>query len=323
MSQINPNHKTVTIPTTSNPYRVIVNGVEFKFEAGATVEVPPEVAAAINTSVNAAADLVKPGEVQPPFGASWNDLTDKPFGEIGGDTITWDGDTTGLQTINGIYFKVSDALVARADLAQGYTITIYDSDKGATETIQLSDDAFVAEENGAGYALYAADPASGAFPIVILAGEGTPYDSGVYFLKGNAAGLKQRVTSLTIPGFTGFPTVKKIDEKYLPNTSGGGIKTAIIKQVGYDNALAGLQTTESAEAVYFTCTNMTFEEAYATIMKGEPLSAMIMFLSGTLMMAYADYVMLATPFTGFPCIYIESDGGAINWTADGLSTEVI
>ena len=64
------NYETVTIPTTSNPFRVIVNGVEYKYEAGATVEVPPEVAAAINASVNAAADLVKPGEVKPPFGAS-------------------------------------------------------------------------------------------------------------------------------------------------------------------------------------------------------------------------------------------------------------
>jgi hypothetical protein len=80
--------KTIKIPSTMIPYRVIVNGKEYVYEAGATVEVPDEVAIAIENSVAAAEDLVEPApnaSNQP----DWN-LTDeaapgfiknKPFGE--------------------------------------------------------------------------------------------------------------------------------------------------------------------------------------------------------------------------------------------------
>ena len=101
-------YETVTIPTTSNPYRVIVNGVEYKYEAGATVEVPPEVAAAINASVNAASDLVKPGEVSPPFGAS---------GDSGGGsdiffiTATTDYETREI-TIDKTYDEALEAYIS-------------------------------------------------------------------------------------------------------------------------------------------------------------------------------------------------------------------
>lgn len=98
------NYETVTIPTTSNPFRVIVNGVEYKYEAGATVEVPPEVAAAINASVNAASNLVKPGGVKPPFDASG--------GSGGGSDFVVNFSTADTQTftVDKTYAEVIEAI---------------------------------------------------------------------------------------------------------------------------------------------------------------------------------------------------------------------
>lgn len=94
---------------------------------------------------------------------------------------------------------------------------------------------------------------------------------------------------------------------------GGGIKTAIIKSSDYDNALAGVQAAV-AEAVTYECINMTFEEAYQTIVSGEPLNAVLMrVISGpaiiscfVMLMENAVYIV---PITG-------SD--ALSWTADGI-----
>ena len=51
---------------------------------------------------------------------SWNDLTDKPFGvEMGEAEITWDGDITGLESVNVGQFslyKVSDTVLSEEQL---------------------------------------------------------------------------------------------------------------------------------------------------------------------------------------------------------------
>ena len=52
----------------------------------------------------------------------------------------------------------------------------------------------------------------------------------------------------------------------------GGVKTAIIRDSGYLNAIAGLSTMISGAPKYtYKCINMTFEEAYETMLNGEPL----------------------------------------------------
>lgn len=61
---------------------------------------------------------------------------------------------------------------------------------------------------------------------------------------------------------------------------GGGIKTAIIKSSEYDNALSGVSTAGAA-AVTYECTNMTFEEAYQTIVSGEPMNVVLMSVGET------------------------------------------
>ena len=60
--------------------------------------------------------------------SSWNDLTDKPFGDLsnGSNTVTWDEIMDGKVNADGELFKVSDALPTENDLVNGYTITFAD-----------------------------------------------------------------------------------------------------------------------------------------------------------------------------------------------------
>lgn len=68
-----------------------------------------------------------------PENISWNDLTNKPF-EDALETITWDGDTTGKETMSGNY-KISDTYIqpdkfigATIHFANGYTYTVVEED---------------------------------------------------------------------------------------------------------------------------------------------------------------------------------------------------
>lgn len=56
--------KTVTIPTCANPFVVIVNGIKYTYPAGATMEVPDDVAEVIEQHEEAKPE---PAPVAPPF----------------------------------------------------------------------------------------------------------------------------------------------------------------------------------------------------------------------------------------------------------------
>lgn len=102
--------------------------------------------------------------------------------------------------------------------------------------------------------------------------------------------------------------------------SGGGIKTAIIKQDGYDNALAGIATTASEEIFSYTCLNMTYEEARQIMLAGEPLSILIMdYNNFGVHSHYATDVMLSAIS---PIIIFGDDVNSrdIYWGNKGVST---
>lgn len=113
----------------------------------------------------------------------------------------------------------------------------------------------------------------------------------------------------------------------------GGIKTAIIRDSGYLNAIAGLSTMMSADPVYtYECLNMTFEEAYETMVNGEPLSVvgMVTFDGMIPVNTNGDVFFLGLGF-GVECIsivfYASINGEIVTlttlfWTANGLSTEL-
>lgn len=106
---------------------------------------------------------------------------------------------------------------------------------------------------------------------------------------------------------------------------GAGIKTAIIKDSGYDNLLSGIMSAAPAPVLYtYECLNMTFDEAYGTMASGEPLAVYGMLTSEGPVNTYGE-LMFAGTATGVPCIMVIFDSvfasGELYWTADGLSTE--
>ena len=108
----------------------------------------------------------------------------------------------------------------------------------------------------------------------------------------------------------------------------GGIKTAIIRDSGYLNAIAQLspmmQTGPSTPAVTYECLNMTFEEAYETMVNGEPLMVVGM-ITREGAVNIQGVALFSGTMMGVPCIVlsfmISSDATVtLYWTADGLST---
>lgn len=122
--------------------------------------------------------------------------------------------------------------------------------------------------------------------------------------------------------------------KRIPSSGlGGVVKTAIIKDSRYDDAIATmmnpgspglLDAVEPEVTVTLSCLNMTFEEAYETMANGEPLDAkaMVVFNSPMVIPAQAITFVGIAAF-GVPAIvfYALIDGMNFNlfWTADGIS----
>lgn len=103
----------------------------------------------------------------------------------------------------------------------------------------------------------------------------------------------------------------------------GGIKTAIIRDSGYLNAIAGVSTMASdAPAYTYECLNMTFEEAYETMANGELLMVVCMLTADGAINIQGATDFLGT-MMGVPCIVLRfmiSSVFTLYWTADGLST---
>ena len=207
--------KVVTIPKDRNPFIVIVNGVEYKYPAGATIEVPDSVADVIEKYEGA---KPKPDPNPAPGGNSgssvqtdWNQtdpsaadfIKNKPFGDspTGGDTLYWDGNTEGLVDVGGIGCLVSDKLPTMSDLANGGVIvgTMFD---GSTVSIQFTASEVIDVDG------------DGSFITINDAVNVFNHESihGVALMKSKTG----YISSFTINGYTGFPVTKKMEEKYLP-----------------------------------------------------------------------------------------------------------
>lgn len=106
----------------------------------------------------------------------------------------------------------------------------------------------------------------------------------------------------------------------------GGIKTAIIRDSRYLNAIAGVSTMMSQNPpITCECINMTFEEAYETMAKGEPLNVVGMLMDRGPINIQGLVVFTGTEAFGVPCIWVvfqfnSASGIELYWTADGLST---
>lgn len=133
--------------------------------------------------------------------SSWNDLTDRPFYEApdGSDTLTWDGNTEGLDVIEGYYYLVSESIVTSGHLQNGFSFVL---NTGVVMTVDSSgfDDTGFALVNEGAFFVYA---------------ENEFAKPGIYLLKDDS----MYTAALTIPGYAGFPSVKPLDPKYLPMQS--------------------------------------------------------------------------------------------------------
>ena len=139
------------------------------------------------------------------------------------------------------------------------------------------------------------------------------------------------VTTLEEAAETAHVLIEENGEIYrVPKTAvggaGGGIKTAIIRDSRYLNAIAGVSTMASAApAVTFECINMTFEEAYETMAKGEPLNVVGMLTNPDVLATnmQGSVLFAGTASFGVPCLGVIFFGKktiTLYWTADGLST---
>ena len=105
----------------------------------------------------------------------------------------------------------------------------------------------------------------------------------------------------------------------------GGVKTAIIRDSRYLNAIAEISTMAAPGPAYtYECINMTFEEAYETMLNGEPLMTVGMFTVEGAMNIQGAIAFMGTAM-GVPCIMLSfmigsSTVALLYWTADGLST---
>ena len=115
----------------------------------------------------------------------------EPFETVGGDTLTWDGNTEGLESFDGVYFKVSNHVLTAEDLANGGTVN-----SAYGDSVSFTAEGVV--------------PIDGVGLLIMefaLAGA-----DGIYLLN---AGVDEYISSLTINGYTGFTTTK-LKEEYIP-----------------------------------------------------------------------------------------------------------
>lgn len=177
-----------------------------------------EVAVAESISENASVLVEDGGEVKrTPY--SWNTLNGRPFGEspTGGDTLTWDGNTEGLVNVQDFLFKVSERTPTIGDFANGGELHTIADGTELRQTIAAED---VGEVGGGTFVVFGTN----AEQIWIVPDTGVGFDyegivfpeSGIYFLALAAVGINGYIASLAISGYTGFPTVKQIESKYIP-----------------------------------------------------------------------------------------------------------
>ena len=144
----------------------------------------------------------------------WNELEDKPFGELstGSDTLHWDGNREGLVRAN----DYDQYLISKS------TPTLEDFANGASNTY-LQSGTEMSTNLGMGTAIY--EVGDGCIVVgnsIIALKDNASLGDTVYPKKGTYftwIGNNDYTTSLTINGYNGFPSSKQIDPQWIPNHS--------------------------------------------------------------------------------------------------------
>lgn len=157
----------------------------------------------------------------------WSNVQNKPFETVGGDTLTWDGNTEGLE-----YISLDGDVVALYHVSNA-TPTVEDLDKGYALSFQYGNTVNTSyQDTGAGFIILSSD-----FAGVIVYEEAVGVDldgiifpkSGIYFVNIDMGAESDYANKLTINGYTGF-TKETIKQEVLPEpvlTSPSGKKFKI------------------------------------------------------------------------------------------------
>lgn len=239
---------------------------------------------------------------------SWNDLQDKPFYE---ETkvvneplnITWDGKTTGLVSVQNVYFKVSDSIFTDEQIKL-MTITTNDESMTPAKIGDIWDEALGAQ-------IFPSTDVTAAIAIIVARKDGailSAYgmeavfpEKGLYFAKfPNSVA----VTSLTTTEPIEYTktTVKKLDKKYLPDNIGGGKVLKIIRSDfgNYLSEVSPMLTGYTYEA------NMTLEEARAAFRACE-LDGVVFYNGNARIDMYYSAEALSNSgivYFGFACVFM-------------------
>ncbi len=179
-------------------------------------------------------------------------IKNKPFGEMYGDTLVFDGNTDGLPNVYEMLFKVSDAIPTYNDIANGgYSIVNGNMTPFSAEDLPESD---VVSPDGIIMAgLFAIVPPEMAGVESEYLGMAFP-EAGTYFAY--SAGMGAFVTELQINGYTEFWGLKKLDRKYLVPTRAALLYsdgTYLHKEVNTSDASTRLTNNELREIVFSGC----------------------------------------------------------------------
>ena len=169
----------------------------------------------------------------------WSNVQNKPFETVGGDTLTWDGNTEGLE-----YISLDGDVVALYHVSNA-TPTVEDLDKGYALSFQYGNTVNTSyQDTGAGFIILSSD-----FAGIIVYEEAVGVDldgiifpkSGIYFVNIDMEAESDYANKLTINGYTGF-TKETIKQEVLPEpvlTSPSGKKFKIT--VADDGTLAATE----------------------------------------------------------------------------------
>ena len=138
-------------------------------------------------------------------------IKNKPFGEVAGDTLTWDipiDKITEDDLVGGMYIKISDAAVTIADIVNGFTVAAFG------EALYVSFNDCIVMTDGIIAAIDA------IFVFVAENGAGVETEGIVFSESGIYLNIGSNIYSgkMTIDGFNKFIAIETIDDKYVPDT---------------------------------------------------------------------------------------------------------
>lgn len=258
--------------------------------------------------------------------SSWNDLTDKPFGEktVMGDTLTWDGDTEGLEV--GTWYNVETQETANlvrvseltppldVDTFEGLSISYTRDQESWTNYYDVYDSnafEFVADnvamiEGGAAWVVYDDNVTINIDDRII-----TLPQKGIYMFE-HMSGL-DNIVAITINGYNGFERaeITPLPNKYLDfiETVGGDTLTWDGNTEGLYNPYEGcyhvsdaVPTVEKLQNGGTIIQGWDNEDAIATFTNENVIESSVAGIG-------ADYIVIAS--SGLPIIIATKDGAMV------------